>query len=286
MISDAPVRWGASLALLLLLFLPLHHPLADDIAASSSRSLSPHCLNCAAALTAPLRTFAQQQPADVCGVDRGSCSSRPGGLTTINWTCATVHPSISAPLPVLMLLDPPRAALDRVPFAARHRFSFSGVLFFKESRQKFDITIFAFTHSYYYCHYYFLHLLVTAKEWRGCLPGAFTSLGRSRFIPLSASFSILIQYSPILLSAAFTVTFHHICGRGPSRASLRFPTLIYDLFLSSQICIVPISLIPLSFPSSLYLLLYLFYKDFYYRLWAHKNDDIRWNRYKTRCGYF
>lgn len=135
MISDAPVRWGASLALLLLLFLPLHHPLADDIAASSSRSLSPHCLNCAAALTAPLRTFAQQQPADVCGVDRGSCSSRPGGLTTINWTCATVHPSISAPLPVLMLLDPPRAALDRVPFAARHRFPFSGVLF-SRSRDK------------------------------------------------------------------------------------------------------------------------------------------------------
>ncbi|PTB43147.1 hypothetical protein M441DRAFT_455055 [Trichoderma asperellum CBS 433.97] len=68
----------------------------------------------------------------------------------------TVYPSISAPLPVLMLLASPTGCSGPGFLSScRHCFSFSGVLFFfffRETRQKFDITIFAFTHSYYY-HY-------------------------------------------------------------------------------------------------------------------------------------
>lgn len=142
-----------------------------------------------------------------------------GGSHHHQLTCGTVHPSISAPLPVLMLLDPPRA------HSSRHYFSFSGVFVFRETRQKFDITIFAFTHSYYYLPLLVFVFACHRQRMEGvAFPEPLPTLDGLDLSPLSAFFS------PILLSAAFTITFHHICGRGPSWASLRFPTLIYDLF--------------------------------------------------------
>lgn len=124
-------------------------------------------------------------------------------------TCATVHPSISAPLPVLMLLDPPRAALDRVLFAALVIVShFSGVLFSKESRQKFDITIFAFTHSYYY-HYYLCFYLSPPKNGGVAFPGPLPTLDGLDSSPSALLFPFSINtpqfsYQPLSLSPSTT----------------------------------------------------------------------------------
>lgn len=162
----------------------LLHPLADGIAASSSRSLSPHWLNCSAALTAPLRTFAQKQPADVCGVDRDSCSSRPGGSHHHQLTCATVHPSISAPLPVLTVCCwTPHGLLWTEFLSQLVTVSHFRAFFFSRSRDKsltlpFSVLPIHITTTTSCCVWF-----VTAKEWRGCLSGALTSFGRSRFIP-------------------------------------------------------------------------------------------------------
>lgn len=150
----------------------------------------------------------------------------------------TVYPSISAPLPVLMLLASPTGCSGPGFLSScRHCFSFSGVLFFfffSGRRDKSLILPFSLlpilittTTSFIFAYY--------RQRMEGSPLGAFYQLWTaSIYPPHSAFFPILSQYSPILLSAAFTVTFHHICGRRPSRVSLRFPTLIYDS-LSSQL---------------------------------------------------
>lgn len=176
-------------------------------------------------------------------------SSRQGGSHHHQLTCATVHPCISAPLAVLMLLAPPRTALDRASYAAAvivsHFRAF--FLFFQGVETKVLILPFSLlpilittTISFLFaCH---------RQRMEGLPLGAFTTFGRSRIIPLTAlflpfSFNIpQFSYQPLSLSPSTT----YAAGAHPGCCSA-FRLLSTTLYLPNSTYLP----YPLSFPLSL-----------------------------------
>lgn len=169
------------------------------------------------------------------------------------------------------LLDPPRAALDRIPFGARHSSSFSGVLF-SGSRDKSLILPFRFY------PFILLPLLVSAFACHRQRMEGLPSRGLYQLWTVSIYPPQRFYFHSHSIFPNSLISRYH-CHLPPHMRPRPIPGVapFSDSYL--RLFILPILHstrlpYPLIFPSiSLSPILFALQR-FYYRLWANKNDGI------------